>query len=150
MCRKYSVPQDTLYCRTEYYSDKNSEFGNDQKSLFKLTNSLLGNTNTVVLPSHQSETELANRFGSYFLGKIETIRINLSKANKDLGDVDTFIADTLCNICIRLDLQECKQKRDFYQFIVFKAFLASIVCFTLTNLILLNLIGRRASSRKKC
>jgi hypothetical protein len=71
-----------------------SEFGNDQKRLFKLTNSLLGNTNTVVLPSHQSEAEIANRFGSYFLGIIETIRTNLSKANKDLGDVDPFIADT--------------------------------------------------------
>ena len=81
-------------CKTEYYSDKISEFGNDQKRLFKLTNSLLGNTNTVVLPSHQSETELANIFGSYFLGKIETIRTNLSKANKDLGDVDPFIAVT--------------------------------------------------------
>jgi hypothetical protein len=71
-----------------------SEFGNDQKRLFKLTNSLLGNTNTVVLPSHQSEAEIANRFGSYFLGIIETIRTNLSKVNKDLGDVDPFIADT--------------------------------------------------------
>jgi len=37
---------------------------------------------------------MANRFGSYFLGKIETIRTNLSKANKDLGDVDPFIAET--------------------------------------------------------
>jgi hypothetical protein len=88
--------------QTEYFKnvrlnitqDKISEFGNDQKRLFKLTNSLLGNTNTVVLPSHQSETELANTFGSYFLGKIETIRTNLSKANKDRGDVDPFIADT--------------------------------------------------------
>ena len=78
---------------TEYYSDKISEFGNDKKRRFKLTNSLLGNTNTVVLPSHQSETEFANIFGSYFLGKIETIRTNFSKANKDIGDVDPFIAD---------------------------------------------------------
>ena len=80
--------------RLNITQDKISEFGNDQKRLFKLTNSLLGNTNTVVLPSHQSETELANRFGSYFLSKIETIRTNLSKVNKDLGNVDPLIADT--------------------------------------------------------
>ena len=42
----------------------------------------MGNTNDVVLPSHQSEFELSNRFGNFFLGKIETIRTNLCLVNE--------------------------------------------------------------------
>ncbi|CAG2209985.1 unnamed protein product [Mytilus edulis] len=69
-------------CKTDYYSNKISEVGHDQKKLHKLTNGLMGNTNDVVLPSHQSEFELSNRFGNVFLGKIETIRTNLCLVNE--------------------------------------------------------------------
>jgi hypothetical protein len=37
----------------------------------------LGNKQEVVLPTHNDDVELANRFGDFFLGKIETIRDNL-------------------------------------------------------------------------
>jgi hypothetical protein len=50
-----------LQCKIDYYSSKIADIGNDHKKLFKLTNSLLGNNNEVVLPSHQSEFELSNR-----------------------------------------------------------------------------------------
>ncbi|VDI14478.1 Hypothetical predicted protein [Mytilus galloprovincialis] len=69
-------------CKTEYYSNKIAEVGRDQKKLLKLTNGLMGNTNDVVLPSHQSEIELSNRFGNFFLGKIETIGTNLCLVNE--------------------------------------------------------------------
>ncbi|CAC5421246.1 unnamed protein product [Mytilus coruscus] len=42
----------------------------------------MGNTNQVILPSHHSEIELSNRFGIFFLGKIETIKTNLCLVNE--------------------------------------------------------------------
>ncbi|CAC5397331.1 unnamed protein product [Mytilus coruscus] len=70
----------------DYYSNKISEVGHDQKKLLKLTNGLLGNTNAVILPSHHSEIELSNRFGNFFLGKIEIIRTNLCLVTESSGN----------------------------------------------------------------
>ena len=78
--------------KADYYSNKIFEIGNDHKKLFKLANNLMGNTDPVTLPSHQTEFELANRFGAFFLDKIETIRTNLTISNSDT--VDPFYADT--------------------------------------------------------
>ncbi|CAG2236872.1 PRP40 [Mytilus edulis] len=69
-------------CKTDYYLNKISEVGHGQKKLHKLTNGLMGNINDVVLPLHQSEIELSNRFRNFFLGKIETIKTNLCLVNE--------------------------------------------------------------------
>ena len=74
----------------DYYSSK---IGNDHKKFFKLTNNLLGNTDEIALPSHKSEFELSNRFGRFFLDKIETIKSNLRIACEDIDNVDPLCAD---------------------------------------------------------
>ena len=82
-----------LQCKIDYYSNKIADIGNDHKKLFKLSISLLGNNNEVALPSHQSEFELSNHFGHFFLDKIERIRSSLLMASEDIGDMDPLWAD---------------------------------------------------------
>jgi hypothetical protein len=71
-------------CKKEYFTNKISEIGHDQKQLYKVTNNLLGKTKETVLPSIPDHYELANRFGDFFIGKIETIRDNLCASNCDI------------------------------------------------------------------
>ena len=73
-----------LQCKIDYY---------DHKKLLKLTNSILGNTNEVALPSHQSEFELSDRFGHFLLDKIERIRSSLLMSSEVIGDMDPLRAD---------------------------------------------------------
>ncbi|CAG2234132.1 unnamed protein product [Mytilus edulis] len=80
-----------LKCKNEYFSNKILEIGNDQKQLHKLTNNLMGNKAETVLPSHQDEHALSNRFGEFFVGKIDTIRNNLSNSNKTSTEVDNAL-----------------------------------------------------------
>jgi hypothetical protein len=47
----------------------------------------------VVLPTHNDDEELANRFGDFFLGKIETIRDNLKASRESLHSPDVLSAD---------------------------------------------------------
>ena len=81
-------------CKKEYFTNKISEIGHDQKQLYKVTNNLLGKTKETVLPSIPDHYELANRFGDFFIGKIETIRDNLCASNRDImSDIDALCAD---------------------------------------------------------
>jgi hypothetical protein len=45
------------------------------------------------LPTHNDDEELANRFGDFFLGKIETIRDNLKASKESLHSPDVLSAD---------------------------------------------------------
>jgi hypothetical protein len=63
------------------------ECGNDTKILYKLTNKLMGKNQDVVLTTSDNDTELSNRFSDFFLGKIQTIRDNLQKANETNDNV---------------------------------------------------------------
>jgi hypothetical protein len=57
-------------------------------------NNLLGKTKETVLPSIPDHYELGNRFGDFFIGKIETIRDNLCASNRDsMSDIDALCAD---------------------------------------------------------
>ncbi|KAK6167120.1 hypothetical protein SNE40_021219 [Patella caerulea] len=51
-----------LECKTNYYSNKILEVGCDQKKLFNITNKLMGDMKTVMLPSRECDKELSNRF----------------------------------------------------------------------------------------
>ena len=88
--------------KREYFLNKISESGHDQKQLYRLTNNLLGNKFENILPSHANDRTLANDFGKFFLGKIYTIRDNLS-ASISLGgaDGDALRADIRFN-CVSL------------------------------------------------
>ena len=73
-----SVSNLLLKTKKQYLSDKIEEIGNDSKHLFKLTNNIMGKTKETILPSIDDQHQLANRFGRFFLGKIDNIRNDLS------------------------------------------------------------------------
>ncbi|XP_062582897.1 uncharacterized protein LOC134244661 [Saccostrea cucullata] len=70
------------HCKSQFYINKIQEIGSDSKQLFKLTNNLMGNTNLSVLLEHDSEIDLASKFGEFFIGKIQKIRENLCSLTK--------------------------------------------------------------------
>ena len=81
-------------CKKDYFINKISEIGHDQKQLYKVTTNLLGKTKDTVLPSIPDHYELANHFGDFFIGKIETISDNLCAPKRDsMSDIDALCAD---------------------------------------------------------
>ena len=88
--------------RLSYYSDKVESCGRDQKSLFKVTKHLLGDSNETRLPSSQSPKALAQTFSDFFISKIETIRSDISSKNttneahvemSDQIQLETYLTD---------------------------------------------------------
>ena len=74
--------------RTEYYHTKLSE-SQSPKETYKIGNNLLFPKQESALPSHESVSELAEKFADFFSNKIEIIRSNLEKrANKGQGISD--------------------------------------------------------------
>jgi hypothetical protein len=80
-------------CKKEFFSTKINEIGNYQKRLYKMCNDIMGSKKEVVLPTHNDDEELTNRFGYFFLGKIETIRDNLQASRESLHSPDVLSAD---------------------------------------------------------
>ena len=76
----------------EYFSNKISELGNDQKQLQRLTNNLMGKTNEVVLPMHKNSLDLSNKFNTFFINKIEAIRNDLSSSTRFCSDKGGFLS----------------------------------------------------------
>jgi len=83
-----------LQCKKDYFSNKISEIGHDQKQLHRLTNDLMGNKREVFLPEHEDDKLLADKFCEFFVGKISTIRDNLSTTNNSSTDCNFMRADT--------------------------------------------------------
>ena len=65
-------------CKTLYYSNPVEECHNDQKSLFKITDTLLVNQHKSKLPASDDDVLLANNFNNFFHDKIEIIRATLN------------------------------------------------------------------------
>ena len=63
--------------KKDYYEDKINSCEDDQKKLFAILNELMCKKPKSSLPEHTSELELAERFNSYFVNKIEKIRCDL-------------------------------------------------------------------------
>ena len=55
------------------------------KGFSNSTGKLLGNNTDVILPTSDNDCDLANRFGNYFIGKIQTIRETLQVHNSETG-----------------------------------------------------------------
>ena len=80
------------HAKIDYYSDKVSSCGKDQKSLHKVTKHLFQCSSETILPSGQSQNELAQDFNDFFIAKIRGIRNDISS---HVGPgVDTFSFDT--------------------------------------------------------
>ena len=73
-------------CKTHYYSNRVEECHNDQKSVFKITDTLLVNQHQSKLPTYMydDETLLANNLCNFFHVKIETIRANFNSEDLDI------------------------------------------------------------------
>ena len=60
--------------QNSHYTKLVDEAGNDQKTLFKVANSLLDKGQTRVLPEHTDPLQLANEFNQYYINKIDKLR----------------------------------------------------------------------------
>ena len=70
----------TTLCREakqEYYLEKIGDRGSDPKNLYKVINELLHRRRDIVLPSYDSNKNMANQFSSFFLNKMEKIKADL-------------------------------------------------------------------------
>ena len=67
-----------LDAKTNFYTNKIHEIGNDQNKLFAAANTLLHFKNVTKLPVHVSSFELAERFSTFFEEKIVDIRRELA------------------------------------------------------------------------
>ena len=64
--------------KVEFYNKKIIESEGNSKDLFRLSNTLLHKQNDSALPTHSSEKDLANKFGTYFKEKITALHSALS------------------------------------------------------------------------
>ena len=65
--------------RVNYYSNLIDQCAGDSRKSFRLVNSLCREPLETALPKHTDATKLANKFGTFFLKKIEIITENLDK-----------------------------------------------------------------------
>ena len=70
----------------------------DQKTLFSTFNKLVDGRQDTQLPAHDSEKELADRFGKYFIDKVKGIRESFSSVESSVHVVpDSFSGSVLSN-----------------------------------------------------
>ena len=63
--------------KAAYYTSQIDKNKGDSKTLFKLTNSLMGKNGETILPTHSCDKTLADQFLSFFHNKIDNIRAGL-------------------------------------------------------------------------
>ena len=63
--------------KAAYYTSQIDKNKGDSKTLFKLTNSLMGKNRETILPTHSCDKTLADQFLSFFHNKIDNIRTGL-------------------------------------------------------------------------
>ena len=63
--------------KAAYYASQIDKNKGDSKTLFKLTNSLMGKNGETILPIHSCDKTLADQFLSFFHNKIDNIRTGL-------------------------------------------------------------------------
>ena len=66
-----------LFTDQEYYLEKIGDCGSDPKKIHKVMNELLHRRRDIVLPSYDSNKDMAKQFSSFFLNKIGKIRADL-------------------------------------------------------------------------
>ena len=82
-----------------YYNSKITEANGNQKELFCVIDKILKPQPEPQLPSHDDASELADRFATFFISKIEDIRKSLATIN--LG-TNASQQDHLVNIPVKL------------------------------------------------
>ena len=69
-----AVSEQVLQSKTNFFKSKLEACRGDQKKIYNMLNTLLGNRSESVLPDSSSNIELANKFSDYFTSKIAQIR----------------------------------------------------------------------------
>ena len=69
-----------VYHKQQTITKKILDYGRDSKQLFSVVNSITNNRQINPQPDHKSHEEIANDFADFFIGKIQTIRDELSSA----------------------------------------------------------------------
>jgi hypothetical protein len=82
--------------KKHYYKTKIEEC--DQKSIYKISNSLMNKSTFVSLPAFSSAANLATRFNKFFVDKIVKIREDLQSISLDLKNLTTNPTSYVFNI----------------------------------------------------
>jgi exonuclease III len=85
--------------RVAHYSKKITDCYGDQRQLFKIVTSISSPCVPMVLPDHESDRQLANDFGKFFIDKIEHIRNNIA----DIGMQGPDILHVPTSVCLNFD-----------------------------------------------
>jgi hypothetical protein len=88
--------------RTTYYSKKITECGKDQRAIYKMAKHLLGDKGCPSLPKMDSANELAERFSTFFINKIVTLRDGLQSSQLSADSVQPSVP----NLQVKTPLQE--------------------------------------------
>ncbi|XP_072051779.1 uncharacterized protein [Amphiura filiformis] len=87
-----SYNAELYHSKCSFLNDKIIDCGNDFKSMFRTINDILQKKKPTKLPDHDSVTELADRFATYFTTKIQEIRDNL---NCDNGETSVTVSSSI-------------------------------------------------------
>ena len=72
--------------KEQFYTDKVLSVDGDQKALFKLSKSLLGEKSDPIYPDNIPQGELCEKFSDFFQNKILSIRMKISAGSSHLDD----------------------------------------------------------------
>ncbi|KAK6178676.1 hypothetical protein SNE40_011203 [Patella caerulea] len=71
--------------KKQFYNNKLTECGNDQKTVFKIVDSLLCRSNDCsLLPEHTCNKTLADNFAEFFQDKISKIRLDIMEKQSEM------------------------------------------------------------------
>ena len=71
-----------VYHKQQMIMKKKLDCGRDSKQLFSMVSAITNNKQINPLPDNKTHGEMANDFADFFIGKIQTIRDELSSANE--------------------------------------------------------------------
>jgi exonuclease III len=95
--------------KTHYYTGLIHEQSVDQKALFKLVKSLMGQNEATPLPPHESSKDLACAFGNFFIEKIDKIQKDLESLRNDQALVHEELLEGTCEASLDMfvPVSEC-------------------------------------------
>ena len=80
-----------IYHKKQTISKKNNESKNDTKQLFHLINNTTMSKTANPMPEGKMGAQLAEEFASFFLEKIEKIRLQFQDTDKYIPEVNTSV-----------------------------------------------------------
>ena len=78
-----------VFRKVEYYKSCIIAYGGNQKQLYAILNSLMGQNNIIIKPTYAADAQLASDFSAFFDSKISCIRGDLD----GLSENDEFSVD---------------------------------------------------------